>query len=793
MNLSRHYKALELDKVLLMLAEETSFSDARERALEITPSTDFERVQMLIRRTSDAHSLTARYGSPTLLSIQNVAGPLRRAQVGASLSLKELLHIAEVLRTVRGLCQWRRQCETMGSELSQLFSCLTPNREVEEAITSAVLSEDTLADNASRDLQEIRRKITNAGLHARHVLDKIIHSTTYQKFLQEQIVTIRDGRFVVPVKSEYRNEVKGLVHDTSGSGATLFIEPMSVVEANNEIKVLRAKEKTEMERIVAALSAQAGMFADEILDSYDAVIELDIIFAKARLAYKMKASVPVVRNDGVVNLIKARHPLIDPKHVVPTDISIGKSFDTLVITGPNTGGKTVSLKTLGLFCAMAMCGMMIPAFDGSEINVFSNILADIGDEQSIEQSLSTFSAHMTNIVKILQVADHHTLVLLDELGAGTDPVEGAALATAVLERLRELGCRIAATTHYAELKMYALNTSGVENACCEFDVATLSPTYRLLIGMPGRSNAFAISERLGLTGDIVARAKELMSGEHIRFEDVVSDLEQSRQELEQERDEARKLRMELEMRRREMEKQKEALEKQKEQEMERARSRAKRLVDQVKYDSQKLMEEIEEIRKQKESENYAAMAAKAKSELRAKLERLEDASNPVVAKTNEGYRLPRKLKQGDEVLIVDIDKRGTVIAPPDGEYVQVQAGIIKTKVHLKNLRLIENQPKKPVFSNTRNVRTSAKKMQMQAKMEIDLRGMMVEEALMELDQYIDSSVLAGLGTITIIHGKGTGALRAAVQAHLRKHPSVKDFRLGTYGEGESGVTIVNLK
>ena len=549
-----------------------------------------------------------------------------------------------------------------------------------------------------------------------------------------------------------------------------------------------SREQVEIERILAELSAEAGNFASGIISGYRAAVELNLIFAKANLGYKMKASMPLVNDEGRIELKRARHPLIDKNKVVPTDIELGMRFDTLVITGPNTGGKTVSLKTVGLLTLMAMCGLLLPVADNSRISVFQNVLADIGDEQSIEQSLSTFSAHMTNIIKIFDQADASSLVLLDELGAGTDPVEGAALAMSILEAIRNKGARIAATTHYAELKAYALQTPGVENACCEFDVTTLRPTYRLLIGVPGRSNAFAISLRLGMAPEIVEHAKALVSSENTRFEDVVQSLEASRQKLEAERKEAERQRMEAEEASRAAKERRESIDAEADKEMEHARQRAAELIARTRGQIDAMLNEMEELRKKQNK----ILTAEQKAKLKTGLRRLEDEADPVNRKEGEDYVLPRPLKKGDTVLIYDIDKKGTVLQPPekDGKTALVQAGIIQTRVPVSNLRLVnEKQAKKQQGTVTRSVNRS----NVRAAMELDLRGQMSDEAIINVDQFIDSALLAGISQLTIIHGKGTGALRAAVQTHLRRHPSVKSFRLGTFGEGEAGVTIVELK
>lgn len=789
MIINRHYRALELDKVLQLLSREASCSESQERILSMEPSTGLYEVKLLLQETDDAHMLTGRFGSPSFGGLQNVANSLRRAQAGASLSMGELLKVAEVLRVMRGLTQWRKRSEGLETSIDWRFEALTPNKYLEEKIASSILSEEEMADGASQALGDIRRKINAASLRVREKLDHMIHSPAYQKYLQEPIVTLRGGRFVVPVKAECRGEVPGLVHDTSGSGATVFVEPMAVVEANNDIKVLKSKEEAEIERILYELSQEAGGFADSIIEGYNAAIELDILFAKAKLAYRMKATLPEVNDQGKIYLKKARHPLIDPKAVVATDIELGLQFDTLVITGPNTGGKTVSLKTIGLLTLMAMCGLLLPASNGSMVSVFSQVLADIGDEQSIEQSLSTFSAHMTNMIHILSYVEREgiSLVLIDELGAGTDPVEGAALAMAILETLRASQVRIAATTHYAELKAYALQTAGVENGCCEFDVATLRPTYRLLIGVPGRSNAFAISERLGMDQHIVARARELVSAENSRFEDVVRNLEESRQSLEQERKEAQELSAQAQQYRQEAEQRAEKLRRDSEAELEKARVEARNLVARARAQAQALMDELDDLRKKNRE-----IDAQAKARLKAGIREMENTADPVKEKQGEDYRLPRALQAGDSVLIYDLDKKAVVLEPADSSgNVLVQAGIIKTRVPVGNLRLLKQEKvQKPKGRGVRTVKTRASA---PVQQEVDLRGMTVEEGIMELDNFIDSALLSGITLLTVIHGKGTGVLRKAVQERLKRHPSVKSYRLGNYGEGEAGVTIVELK
>ena len=786
--MERHFKALELDKILHLLAEETSCDAAAELAQNLRPSTSLSQVKRLLTETDEAHTMMARFGAPSFGGLKDVSNSLRRAEAGGTLNMTELLRIATVLRTLRGIVDWRSKSEGVKSILDDRFDAIMPNKYLEDRINHAILSEEEMADNASPQLATIRRKIRSASSRAREQLEKMVRSPVTQKYLQDPIITMRDGRFVVPVKAECRGDVPGLVHDTSSSGATVFVEPMAVVEANNEVRVLLSQEQAEMERILAELSAEAGNFASGIISGYKEAVELNLIFAKANLGSKMKATLPLVNDEGKIELKRARHPLIDKEKVVPTDIELGLHFDTLVITGPNTGGKTVSLKTVGLLTLMAMCGLLLPVADNSQISIFNHVLADIGDEQSIEQSLSTFSAHMTNIIKIFEQADASSLILLDELGAGTDPIEGAALAMSILEALRRKGTRIAATTHYAELKAYALQTEGVENACCEFDVTTLRPTYRLLIGVPGRSNAFAISLRLGMDPEIVEHARELVSSENTRFEDVVQSLETSRQRLEEERKEAQRQRLEAEEASRAAKERKDAIDAQADREMEEARRRASELIARTRGQIDAMLNEMEELKKQKNKALTAEQKAKLKSGLRA----LENEADPVRKKDEEAYVLPRPLKKGDPVLIYDIDKKGTVLQPPDkdGKTALVQAGIIQTRVPVSNLRLLNEKPvKKPQGSVTRSVNRA----NVRAAMELDVRGQTSDEALMNVDQFIDSAVLAGINMLTIIHGKGTGALRAAVQQHLKRHPNVKSFRLGTFGEGEAGVTIVELK
>ncbi|MBQ7299928.1 MAG: endonuclease MutS2, partial [Clostridia bacterium] len=651
---------------------------------------------------------------------------------------------------------------------------------------------------ASPELAEIRRKIRAANSRIKENLQKYTSGQTFSKYLQENIVTQRNGRYVVPVKAEYRNEVKGLIHDSSASGATLFIEPLSVVEANNELRFLENQEKKEIERILSVLSQAVADCASALSLDYHNITELAFIFAKAELSYRMNASEPQLNEDGIVDLKRARHPLLDPKKVVPIDIRLGGDFDTLVITGPNTGGKTVSLKTLGLFALMAQSGLHIPTSGESTVCIFDKIFADIGDEQSIEQSLSTFSAHMTNIVSILDDITPESLVLFDELGAGTDPVEGAALAVSVLEHVREIGARCAATTHYAELKAFALDTPGVCNASCEFDVGTLRPTYRLIIGTPGKSNAFAISEKLGLPHAIIERANALVSSENKRFETVIEQLEVNRMEMEKNADETARLRREYEEQRAKADAEIAHMRETAEKELEKARAQAANMIASAKASSEYIFEQIEELKRKKDSENLARELDEARRAIRVNLKESDAFIDPIIKRDTEGYKLPRPLKVGDQVILVNLDMQGkvTALADKDG-MVAVQAGVIKTKVRENELMLVDGKqikvgdnPKKPKMASQKSVRAAVVR---EFRPELDLRGEYTDDAWMKTDKYLDDAALAGIKSVTLIHGKGTGALRKAIWDKLKKDSRVKSFRAGAYGEGDYGVTVVDLK
>lgn len=787
----KHIKTLELDKVLQLLSTLVICEDAKALALSLQPQTEYKYAVKQLNLTVAANTFSNKFGYPGIYKMTNSAVPLRRAEMGGSLSLRELLDVAAILKTMRSLSTYRTQQEEE-TQLEALFECLYVNKALETRLTDSIISAEELDDNASAELSQIRRKIRNASVGVRTQLDGMIKSQTFQKFLQDPIVTIRDGRFVLPVKSEYRGEVKGLVHDTSSSGATLFVEPIAVVELNNEIRILQSKEQQEIARIIAELSALVGECAALIKQGYDAAIELDLQFAKSRLADKMRASVPTLTQTGETVLKKARHPLILIDKAVPIDIAVGGQYDTLVITGPNTGGKTVAIKTLGLLTLMAMCGLMIPASQSSVVSVYEQVLADIGDEQSIEQSLSTFSSHMKNIISIVGSVNERSLVLLDELGAGTDPVEGAALAISIIERLRARGAKVLATTHYPEIKLYALDTAGVENASCEFDVATLRPTYRLLTGIPGRSNAFLISQKLGLDEEIIEHAKALISNENTRFEDVVSELESTRQSLEQQRQEAKRLRQEAEAMHQHAAAEREKLLEKTEKELEQARTQARRIIEETRVSADILFEQLQEIKKEKDAERFSQLLLQTKQDYRDTMRELEDKSDPV-RKAQSNVPLERPLEKGDIVYITTLGKEGIVLKKPEGSTVYIQAGVIKTSVPISDV-VLGGAPKQSKAEKgrvtTKGVASAASR---SVEVELNLRGMDAQQAIMELDAFIDKAVLTKIPSVRIIHGKGTGVLRQAVQQRLRQHKAIESFRLGRYGEGEDGVTIAVLK
>ena len=790
--MNKNHKTLELDLILEKLAAECSCDDAKDLARGLKPAGDMAEVEMLLQQTEDAFSLLACFGGPSFSGLKNVNNSLHRAAAGGSLNPKELLDIAYCLRALRTLDEWRNHSSGVKTSLDFFFEGITSNKYLETKILSCIGSEEEIADKASDTLFDIRKKIRSKENSIREKLDSLIHSSHYQQFLQEAIITQRNGRFVVPVKAECRGNVPGLVHDTSSTGATVFIEPASVVDANNDIKVLQGKERDEIMRILYELSAESGDFAESIKHSYESAIRLNLIFAKAHLAYKMKATKPILNNEGIICLKKARHPLIDPKKVVATDIALGDEYDTLVITGPNTGGKTVSLKTLGLLTLMTMCGLLIPVADRSRVSVFNNILVDIGDEQSIAQSLSTFSSHMVNIIDIMKKADDKSLILIDELGAGTDPVEGAALAVSIIEALREKGAIIAATTHYAELKAYALDTPGVTNGCCEFDIETLRPTYKLLIGVPGRSNAFAILKHLGMTQDVIDNAKAIVGSDNRDFEAVLEKLEASRHALEEER----KVAEEMTERARKIEEKAQSemdkIETLKARELDKAKREAQKLIDAAERKSSQFLLELDKLKKEQTSSNATEIARKTRRAVKAQMGEMDDLINPNELADNwdYDYKLPRNPVPGDRIVIKGIGE-GEVLEFKNNN-VFVKSGLLKTRVKLSDIMILDKPKKKPVKTQHNVYRTSSRA-DADVKTEIDMRGETVDEALSELGLFIDRCVLNNIEEIRIIHGKGTGALRSAVTDYLKTHPNVSEYRLGRYGEGENGVTIAKLK
>ncbi|MCI9506888.1 MAG: endonuclease MutS2 [Oscillospiraceae bacterium] len=782
---------LELPTVLRMLADQASSGEARERALKTVPQTNLEDVARLQDETDAARAMIGLRGSPAFSGIKPVAESLYRADRGGALNTRELLDIAGVLRCARRVQDYHNGASGERTAIDHHFRSLRGNHHLEERITSAILDEDEIADNASSELADIRRHKRNAAAKGRSILQKIVSSQSYSKVLQEAIITQRDGRFVVPVKAEFRSSMPGLVHDISSSGATIFVEPMGVVQANNELKELEAKEKKEIERILRELSAMAAGSCSDILSDYNLLVMLDLIFARGQLSYKMDGSRPEIRRNGSIMLRRACHPLLDSGRAVPIDIALGQDFDTLVITGPNTGGKTVSLKTLGLLTLMAQCGLHIPAASGSAVSVFDRVLADIGDEQSIEQSLSTFSAHMVNIVQILAEADGHSLILFDELGAGTDPVEGAALAIAIIQHVRDRGAKVAATTHYAELKTFAMTTAGVENASCEFDVETLRPTYKLLTGIPGKSNAFAISLRLGLDPSVIETAKAQMDSESIRFEDVLTQLEEKRQRLEKDQTEADRLLSQRESDAKRAREFREQMERAKENARTRGEAEARRIIREARAQADAIFEELNQLRRQQEKAVDWQGVNTAKAAIRGQLNQAEEELR---FRQEEREPIPapsRPVQAGD---LVEFGRKQAVVAAVNGDRLQLVMGNMKLAVKAGDVRLIEEaevrekkEAKRQVAVHTRLAGARA------ANNELDIRGMMTDEADLAVDQFLDNALMGKLNTVTIIHGKGTGALRKAVQQQLRRHPSVKGFRLGRYGEGEDGVTVVELK
>ncbi len=786
-------KILEFDKIRGLLSECAPTEGAKQLAARLVPSSDGVEVARRLARTTDARRLCDVKGMPPFGSVKDVSDSCERAVKGAMLNMRELLEVARLLRSSRMLLDYSRSNRPFETSLDTVFERLLPNRTLEERITRSILSEDMIADEASTALADIRRKIREANNRIKETLQRFIGGS-YSKALQENIVTMRNGRYVVPVKIECKSEIKGLIHDTSSSGATIFVEPMAVVDANNELRMLESKEEHEIEKILYSLSSDVSAASESLRLNYLNITDLAFYFACGELSARMKASAPAICDRRALDFRRARHPLIPAEKVVPTNIKMGDGYDTLIVTGPNTGGKTVTLKTIGLFALMTQAGLHIPAEPESSICLFDKVLVDLGDEQSIEQSLSTFSSHMVNIVRVVKEVDDRSLCLFDELGAGTDPVEGAALAVAVIEEVRAAGAMCAATTHYTELKTFALNTEGVQNASCEFDVSTLRPTYRLMIGTPGKSNAFAISAKLGLPEEVLVRAKAHVSGDHRQFEDVIEKLEASRLEADRNRAEAERLRREYEQLKTQAEREIKARFAQAEREVEQNRRKAQQMLDSARASSEFIFAQLEKAKKAEEAGRLADELAETRRAVRLAIRENDDKVNPVEEKTNEKYVLPRDLRVGDKVYIVNIDKEGVLLELPDrGGNVMVQAGILKTRTKLANLRLIEEKVKVVSGKKTTAAKDFHVAVNRDFRDEIDLRGMLGDEAWLAVDKYLDEAIIANFGKVRLIHGKGTGALKKALWERMRKDRRIKSFRLGQYGEGDGGVTVVELK
>ena len=782
-------ETLELPRVLSLLADQAVTEEGKERARRLRPETDPAEVALRLQETTAAVNKMVLRGSPSFSGVKPVAGSLQRADMGGSLNTRELLDIAGVLAAARSAKEYGESDGEEKSPIDVLFHSLHPNRFLEDKITGSIVGDGELADSASPELASIRRHIRATESKVRDILQKII-SSSQAKYLQESIITQRSGRYVVPVKSEFKNEIPGLVHDLSGSGSTFFIEPMGVVKANNELRELQAKEEKEIDRIQAELSAEAASFREDITLNYDLLIRLDSIFARGKLSARMGAMEPGLSAKSLC-LRRARHPLLPPKTAVANDLSLGEKFDTLVITGPNTGGKTVTLKTIGLLTLMAQCGLHIPAGDGSTIRVCQRVLADIGDEQSIAQSLSTFSSHMSNIVGMLAETDGETLVLFDELGGGTDPVEGAALTAAIIEHARSLGALVAATTHYAELKVYAMTTPGVENASCEFDVETLAPTYRLLVGIPGKSNAFAISQRLGLPQEIIQQAAARVSAENVRFEDVLTKLDQQRQEMEKEQRQAAQLRLEMELAAAKAQEYRDSLQKEKEKNEARAKAEARAILDEARRTADEVFRELGDMRKKAQKEQDWQAVNDQRAGLRHRLNEAEDKLG--VREKAAPPPMLRPAQKGDTVTILKTGTQGTVLSVNKDGVLQLQAGILRITAKQEEVRVVEGETQTQKAARQYIQRTEHKLRSLGAKAEVDLRGMTTDEAEMTLSQFLDRAIMGNLTQVTVIHGKGTGAVRKAVHTYLKRCKGVASFRLGRYGEGEDGVTIVALK
>jgi len=788
------YKTLEFDKIIEMLSGCALSPMGKSIANQLIPYTDIHTISDKLAETESAANLIVRQGSLPLGGIKEITKSLKRLAMGGNLSISELLDISEQLRVTKKVISYANQCGEFlqTTTIQHLFDALDSIHPLYTEITRCIVSEEEIADDASPKLHSIRREIQVSHSRIRQHLNKILTSTTYKNMLQDALITVKNDRFCVPIKAEYRSAFPGMIHEQSSSGSTLFIEPLSVVELNNTLKTLIDEEGKEIERILATLSSMASEQIAVLESNQKILTDLDFIFAKGELGLRMRCSKPIFNTKKKINLKKACHPLLDPKTVVPSDIFIGETFTTLVITGPNTGGKTVTLKTVGLLSLMGQAGLFIPAFDNSELTVFKEVFADIGDEQSIEQSLSTFSSHMTNIIEIMKHADYDSLVLFDELGAGTDPTEGAALAMAILENLFNRGVLTIATTHYSELKVYALSTKGVENASQEFDVQTLKPTYRLLIGVPGKSNAFAISKRLGLSDDIIEEAKNLLEGKEVRFEDLITDLEMNKKQAMIEKDKAERFRIEAEKLQKEVQVQKDKINSQKERILKEAKDEAYTILYAAKQEADNIIKDMNQLMKNSKALSSSELE-KNRSQLRNALSDLE--SKIVVPKNNKKSASPADIKKGDTIYVMSLDQTGTVLTEPNNKgELQVKLGIMQTKIHISDIALVAEKqvevPKKaPRISNKKMDLSKALSM----KTELDVRGNTTDEAMGHVEKFLDDAYLAHLPQVTIIHGKGTGTLRAAIHSQLRKVRYVKSFRLGLYGEGENGVTIVELK
>ena len=786
-------RTLELPVVLEMLASLAVSDAAKEKCRGLMPVCELEEAARLQEETQSARERLGLYGSPSFSGVKDVSRALNRADHGGVLNTRELLDVADLLTASRRVSEYDRDRQGEKTVLDHLFSALHTNKFLEDKIRGAILDEETIADSASPELADIRRKMRLAASKGRQILQRIISSPSYAKVLQEALITQRDGRFVVPVKAECKGSIPGLVHDISSSGATLFVEPMGVVQANNELKELQAREEKEIDRILRILSGECAAQMMNILYDYDILVHLDVIFARGQLSYRMNAAKPILARRGGIVLRRARHPLLDQAKAVPISLELGNSYDTLVITGPNTGGKTVTLKTIGLLTLMAQCGLQIPADDGCRLRVFDRVLADVGDEQSIEQSLSTFSAHMSNTVEILRQADENSLLLFDELGAGTDPVEGAALAIAIIQNGRSKGSLIAATTHYAEMKTFAMTTAGVENASCEFDVATLRPTYRLLIGIPGKSNAFAISRRLGLDEEVIAAAKAQMDSESIRFEDVLTQLEEKRQRLEKAQAEADRLWQQSQEDARKARTFREQMEKAKENARSKGENEARRIVRQAQQQVDEIFAELDELRRKMQQQADFQAINDAKVSARKHMNAAQEALH-LREETPEPETPSRPIAAGDRVELPGVRTAATVVQVNGDGSLVLQAGKMKMTAKPGQVRLIEGQPQvKKQAAAPKTGPAPTLHLERRASSELDIRGYETLEAESVVENYLDAAVMAKLETVTIIHGKGTGALRKAVHEILKRSKVVKSFRLGRYGEGEAGVTVVELK